>query len=240
MRFPEPQLPTLEQLEKEGLPPEKKASPEDIAKAKEERKDKKPRHYIKQKTEAWTRSRLIGLLNAVQVKKNSDELIQGRNGVYRKSTGVDYSCFVYFLIQGRPYGFPLQVEVKGVNSGSFPIKNLSKKEIKYLNEGREIGLSMISLVWCRDGVVDVGYLIPWRDRGQEKRGEKIGVPDWADILDYLDQQAEEDARFQGRSIREKDLSFLEPLAIRKVSGKWTLPVWLAVRIPPSSEMLPGF
>ena len=217
------------------------ASDAEIAQADAGRKARPIRNRIKMVAERWTKAKLEGLLNA-SVKKNSDRLHTTEYGnYYRTSTGVDYSAIVWLKssTDSAVKPWPCVVEVKGVNSGSFPLKNLSTKEIEYLCKGRKHGLAMVSLVWCRDGKVARGFWIPWR-LGLPKSGlmEQLGAVDWADLLEYLRAEAKRDKRFKGMSIREKDLTYLDSCELRKVKGRWQPPAWLAPLIPGRGAVQP--
>ena len=216
----------------------KLATDAEMAAAEAARKKRAPRNVIKRKTEAWTKARLKKLLNA-EVKKNADHLHTSQSGgFYRTSTGVDYSAKVW-LGGGAgedmlPRAWPCEVEVKGVNSGSFPLKNLSGTEVKYLETAREFGLAMISLVWCQDSKVTRGFWIPWRSSGKKSPLlERLGAVDWADLMVYLNMEAMADKRYKGMSIREKDLKYLEADELRKLKGRWQPPPWMVPILPAS-------
>lgn len=208
--------PTLEELKERGLPPVVMASPEDVARAEEDRRNRPTRVSVKRRAEDWTKGRLERLPNA-EVRKNRDELRQNwkTGDTYTVSTGVDFT--VHVTMKGI---YHLEVEAKGVSTGSFPLSHLSEKEREYLNVAARTGLGVISLVWYGADDSITPYWVPWN------RAEGVAdyVLTWHDV-EYLLQQRVK-GNYKGQSLRGRDLDLLSMHKWVKIGRAWQAPAWV--------------
>ncbi len=198
-----------------------------------------PRRHGK-KGEQWAKQRLQSLMGA-SLKKNTDEMASyekdGQTFHYYASRGqIDYSGTMRILINGVTTTVAFEMEVKSFQ-GSYSLSQLPPVQMKILDKARSRGqLALIALVEREKEKIVRGWFIPWRKPG-DRIGQLVahlGVSDYATLITYLQLEAKEDKRFQGKSMRQKDQVLLTDCLVEKVSGRWRLCPWLE-RIKPLPE-----
>jgi hypothetical protein len=242
-----PSLEELEQLRKQGkLKKESRPLTRAEQAAQHMKPPKAPHLETKKKSEALCR-RQMQKLGADIRKAADDERILGSGITVRISKDVDFVGSIPLRVNGVVHATPLRVESKGItlktrykygedgqriarHTGSFPLKNLSDKERIYLTTNRRNGgLSVVHLAfWTRDESLTIErvFLVGWKD--------------WPGIERQLQQIAEEDGRFSGKSLRfHKDLHLLDGTEVQKISGQWQLEPnhWLKQWLPDDDTQL---
>lgn len=205
-----PHIPTIaeiEQLVREGkmsleLP---KLTPEEMERAKLERKSKSRQTILKNKGEQAARQFLKTHFLA-NLQKNADRPQEVKGRVVRISTDVDYSGSIMLRVKGTNFPYPAKIEVKAISRWTFPVDRMSAVERKYLEQGRAAGqITGVVLVWINgDDDAVLLHFVPWRD--------------WEGLEKSLLAKAK--GNYQGKSIRRVDLPDLDRYAFRKINGRW--------------------
>lgn len=210
--------------------PLKEATPEEQAQADADHKARPSPRRFARKGEQWARQRLIRL-GARFSPKRSDMfhtyVKDGEERVFYQKRGLDYEG----VFPGNP-ALPFVMEVKTFFE-RFPLSSLKPHQCQALSAARRAGkLAIVALIERdKEGKILRGFFVPWRGPGEVAGvGERHPVVDWEMLMWALEEKAEKDGRFQGKSIRPQDFHLLRTCEVRKVKNRWRMCDWLTVLV----------
>ena len=232
-------LPTLEELQARGAPVlSRRLTPEEKAAVV---KRPSPRRFGT-KGEQWFKSRLTKC--GASLHKNIDALCTAqdkRTGetyhFRQRSKFVDFSGTIPLLTGNNPQIVTVQMEVKAFQK-SFSLKDLKQHQHDILAAAKSRGeLSLVGLVLHEQGKILKGWLFVYRSPNHPKSKRTQGIPDWADLLAAVADNALTDKRFKGKSVRQVDLKGFDECVIVKTKGRWQVCPWLNKLLPKESPEL---
>jgi len=229
-------LPTFEELQARGVPGRSRLLTPEERNAVVKRPS--PRRYGG-KAEQWLKSRLERA--GATLYKNVDALCTGRDKrtgetyhFRQKSKFVDFSGTIPLVIRGEPHIVTVQIEVKAFQK-AFALNGLKQHQQNILLAAKKRGeLPLVALVLHEQGKIQQGWLFIYRATGAPKGNLSQNIPDWADLLAVINDNAVTDKRFGGKSARLKDLAEFEQCTTKKVKGRWQTFPWLADLLPQKS------
>jgi hypothetical protein len=181
-----------------------------------------------------------------------------------KPIHVDYDGHFPMSLGGSSVAAPFVMEVKGFQGGfSLSQLKPRQMDILDVNRliGK---LSIVVLVEHEKGRILRGWFVPWvrhhsqppNPRSIKEVAKGLGVHNvdtwwsihendiyiaqrgrpmsWSDLIEGLQVAAQEDKRFKGRSMRQKDQHLLESCLVEKVRGRWKMCGWLE-RMKPATH-----